>query len=106
MEIYVYIYIYIYIYPCPNFPFSYFHFRCISFAFLLDFSQEQYPGYVEYIQCQAEYEAVSCLSDTGKNILCFKLLSFSFTALRKFSPRAELNKFCKQKLSGFTTELP
>lgn len=51
------------------------------------------PGYVDYIQCQAKHGTVSCLSDTGKNILCFKLLSFSFRSLRKFSPRAELNKF-------------
>jgi hypothetical protein len=50
---------------------------------------------------------VSYLSATRKNNLCFKLLPFSFTALRKFSPRAELNKFCNQKkLSGFTAELP
>jgi hypothetical protein len=50
---------------------------------------------------------VSFLSDKGRNIFCFKLFSFSSRALRKFSPRAKLNKFCNQKkLSGFTAELP
>jgi hypothetical protein len=42
-----------------------------------------------------------------KIFFCFKLLSFSFRALRKLSPRAELNKFCNQKKpAGFIAELP
>jgi hypothetical protein len=99
-----YMEIYVDIYPCLHFAFSYFHCRCISFACRLDFSQVQYPGYVQYMLCQAKFE--TCPIVTGKNILCFKLLSFSSIVLRKFSPRAELNKFCNQeKLSGFALEL-
>lgn len=65
------------------------HSAWISHRNIIQDMQSTYSVRQSTRQCQVLVTQV-------KMFCCFKLLSFSLRALRKFSPRAELNKFCNE----------